>query len=80
MAPKRSCVSKHLGGADAAKVCFPFTDGVEAKTTSGRYQEARALPMSQSLFGALMWVPGASAQHITSAKLVKVPNHPYADD
>ena len=56
---------------------FPFTDWDEAKTTSGCYQSARALTLSQSLFGALMWVPGASTQHITSAKLVKVPIHPY---
>lgn len=49
----------------------------EAKSTSGCYQIARALTVSQSLFGALMWIPGASTQHITSAKLVKVPTHPY---
>lgn len=57
---------------------FPFTDWDEAKTTSGYYQKARAVPASQSLFDALMWIPGASTQHITSAKLVKVPTHPYA--
>src|SRR5690242_4393599 len=57
---------------------FPFTDWDEAKTTSGCYQKARAVPASQSLFDALMWIPGASTQHITSAKLVKVPTHPYA--
>ena len=57
---------------------FPFTDWDEAKTTSGCYKNARALAVSQSLSGALMWVPGASTQHNTVAKAVKVPIHPYA--
>ena len=57
---------------------FPFTDWDEAKTTSGCYKNARALAVSQSVSGALMWVPGASTQHNTVAKAVKVPIHPYA--
>lgn len=41
-----------LGRADTAKVAIPFLEWYEAKSTSEGHPNARALILSQSLFGA----------------------------
>ena len=73
---QESCMPKQLGGADIPRKCVFVSKLGRGEDDLRLLSKCTCIDTVTELINALMWIPGASTQHITSAKLVKVPVHP----